>query len=483
VKPKDKKNIPTQNEIEAWVTARETARALSAISAWVIAHKRVESSSIQAANWLRRLGRYSEALRVLVTEKDIPVEGRRRLWIGYILNLMGASEWAIRMVENLKVSQPEDHLIKAMVFADNNELMRALPHFEAYLSRPLAGVFKLAMAKLAAADTYAFLDRFAEAHALLDQVAVNDKSEMNSLLQGIVLQARGEYYAREKRFAEALGPLEEAESFFPMGENTIDRVILYKWRGYARWFQNRRDEALTDFEAARKMIMDLRLRPEVWVDLQRIKYDLKLISEEEWARAYYFPGLTEGYRKFVLSNHYAPPSPCIISLGGSKKDTLVLDLSHEDSKVNGKLNHGLTKEEILLASLVVAYPQKVSWVRLKSVLWPDQLFNFMKLENRLFALMRRLESEFKIKAYLEDGMVSLGRSEKFFIQVRVGPDLGPRFLHEIASEQTFKTCDLELFYDLSPSRAKELLLEWKKMGLIEAFGRARLTYYRKIPSP
>jgi len=79
------------------------------------------------------------------------------------------------------------------------------------------------------ADALAGQKKYKESLAIINDIKTTDSEK---LLRGICFQATGEYFARSGYFSEALLHLEQAESFFPTNDQTVDAGILFKWLGY-----------------------------------------------------------------------------------------------------------------------------------------------------------------------------------------------------------------------------------------------------------
>ncbi|MGZ3734510.1 MAG: hypothetical protein ACXVC0_06095 [Bdellovibrionota bacterium] len=462
-------------EIERLVQGRNTAAARRLIQAFLRSSRGNEEAVLSACDWYRRLGLYREGFRLVVPEPPLPIRvstrsgrGRQLLWAARFLNLLGSPELALPLLSHLEVESEEDHWIAGNIHLVNFEPELAHSHFIRMRELTTAvSTYQSRLRLLGLADSLSALRRFGEAEEMAGEVI---RTSAEPLLLGIAHQAAGEYAARAGDFRRALVLLEHAGAFFPKGDRTADTAFLYKWLGYARARNGQRSSGLSLLDQAQSMLRKLRIRPEAWLDVYRLRFELDALDEGDLARLVHYPGLSSGFRRTL-------PTLARQQRFGPEAAPLSAELESNEY-CDGSDRYSAIPREIQLAAWV---GMTESWgldvLKAKSLLWPGEAHAFFQLDGRLAQLLHRLRHVHGVGLIVTGGVIRL--RERSRISVLAGGDPRPSFLRE---PKSFRARALSEHYRLSKTQRAERLGLWEDHGWIRRVGTGPATRYRTTMS-
>lgn len=473
------------NEIENRVAARQSATAHEKISRFLRKAGKREAV-FQACDWYRRLGLHERGYRLLSLDEPIQsrastrtFEGQRTLWAARFLNLMGATEFAIALLAHVEPESSDDHRIVGTLYLAHFDHRLAARHFERMNALdPDPARYVSRLARINWSDALAGLG---DSDGAVRQAEKVFEASSEPLLRGISLQAQGEYLARAGRYELASERLKRAQPFFPGGDRTVDMALLLKWLAYAEAKNGRIDEARARFAAAYDILRGTGLRAEAWMDVLRLMDDAGLLPAEDRARMARYPGLVPGFRALLRA-----PSPR--AAGAEAREGVeatssrrwLIDLARGETTRGGAHRLGVSTEIRALAYVALAGPWGLPLVRLKSLLWPDEVHAFLYLGNRLQQIFLRLRREHAVRIEVSGGVVRLGGDgpggtdgvEAVEVVSEGSPH--PSFFSGRAG---FTRSEVESYYGLSQTQAWAALRGWKSRGWIREERRGMRTSY------
>jgi tetratricopeptide (TPR) repeat protein len=460
-------------EIEELVRERKVSAARGAISRFLIAQRKSHEATFMACDWFRRLGLYVEGYR-LVAPRDPLIRatstrtdlGRQALWAARFLNLQGAPEYARLLLQSLKLESEEDHWIAGNIHLVDFDYERSLPLLVRMRELSLEpNDYRSRLRALSVADAYAGSRQLAKALEIAEDVVL---ASTEPLLLGIAHQTAGEYLARAGEFRAALKRLERARGYFPPGESSADYAVFAKWYGYASGRCGQEKRARENFALAEKLLVGMRLRPESWLDIYRLRMELGFLNQTMSKHLLHFPGLSKGFCATL-------PEVREVATFGRAGSPIAIDFASEEYRIRDQRFLGLTLEMKLLGWIRLAGPWGLNLMKAKGLLWPDDVYSYLELEGRMHQLLLRLRKTHGINITLNDGRLSLSIQEHRKIQVLSGPATPPTLL---TSRDEMSSSELGLYYGLRKSQRSEVLRDWLNRGWVKAQGRGPSTRYR-----
>lgn len=454
--------------IETLIQSRQTALAVPEL-------RKLEKKARKNAELLawvcdgyRRLNRYEDGFRLVGpstaikrAEPSDSLAGTRLLWAARFLNLLGASPYALQLAASIRPVGWKDHRIIGNLHLANFDCEHALPFFEKMLELcppDERSSYAGRLSRIDWADALDGVDRTDEALAAVTAV-FQDSSEPYA--QAMALQARGEYLARIGRYPEAFQTLEKAARLFPQDDRTPDFAFLLKWLGYAEGRMGQKEQAQERFSQALSILLIPDQRPEAWLDVVRLQHELGLLSEEHSHALCRYPGLAPCFQKRLPPARATAPA------------SLRIDLHRTEWFREDRSHWGLDLELKLLAFLTLASPWGISAERLKPLLWPEDLYSYPQLSERLRKLLVRVESRFGVEILDRKGFLLLQGNAP---QVVPGPGDGrPSFLE---GRSSFAPAEMGEYYDLKRTQRAQVLQQWIDRNWIQREGSAARPVYR-----
>lgn len=464
--------MESRTEIESLVRERRSEAAHEAIRRYLKERNDDVHALIQASDWYRRLGWYAQGLRVLRQGDSLSATGDRdkiRLTAAHLLNQSGASQLALKLISKAAPAEPEHDRIAGIIALDNFEFSAAREYLERFHRRdPNPGSYSSRIAKVALADALADEGRWKEAIAIVDSLPV---ASDETLLAAIRMQALGEYLAIGGDFPESLIKLETALRLFPSEENTTDRGILLKWLAYGYGRRGELARARDLFSQARGLLRKPGLRLEMFFHLQLLRHEIFPLKRRVLERILHYPGSGPGFARFMNRRVKRPLEDARF---GSDDAPIILHLDRDEYQIRGKPSLGIPLELRLAGALAVAGRWGISLVRIKSTLWPEEIFRFFEIDTRVHALVRRLRSQYGLRARVGKGSIRLKQRSLAQIQVVRSKDRRPAYL---ASHAVVRRAELSARYGLSSTQAKQWITRWIDEGWLKSQGRGPSTIY------
>jgi len=453
--------VSAQKQIEVLVRDRRTSLATKAIYAYLKHSHHSLGAKIEACDWFRRLGKYWDAYRVIAPDeykvRSAKLDrslSRQYLWTARMLNLLGASAYALELAELIRdLHLPEDCAILANIYLSNFDSENALRYFlkmeelqqktESYPSK---------FSRIGTADALMGVGKTNEALKRLRSIPVNEEEVR---LKGIVLQAEGEYLARSGKYAAALPILEKALPFFPSEDRTVDYAFLIKWIATAHAGLGKKTEALRLFNEAIGILKKPKHRPESWLDCFFWMNQFELLSPARKKILFSFPGLNEFFLKRL-------DRASAFELGSQKTEFWICDATQE-WKQGSDFHSQIPKEIHFLSLLARAGEEGVSIFRILPLLWPND-FSIHLHTHRLNQLKRQLLMKFRIKVETLDQVLRLSEADLKRVSVMVWDEHAKPSVFGTDNEVSLTR--VQEYYRIKRTQTYHLLKDWEKRRLI-----------------
>lgn len=454
--------------IEKLVAARHTTKARAQIAE--LLRRSGEGSFFLACDWYRRLGLFGEGLRLILPKGEgvklrpaNAVDRQKLIWLARFLNSMGASEFAVQVLEKVELqSMQEFQYAAGIALADFNHEKAHFYYSKMLEFQPDPNSDRVQISLLGLADSLAGQGRHLEAIAVAEKYFPFVTAPT---VKGIYHQALGEYFARAGKFAKAKEQLEHAAPYFSTHDETPDHAIYKKWLGYALAQTGDLKQGKKLMNEAMAMIRNLSIRDEAWLDIVRLKSDLGIASARETRHLAFFPGIKEGLAR-------AASKECTI---GSTSAKLIVEWDCGEYVWKNNRYLEAPKEIRLLAMLRIAEESGLPLYRALSLLWPEEFFSLPSLEQRLHQLLKRIRQEYRCEVYQRDGRLYLGAGDWDQVCVVLGsPQSKPSLLEKQAS---FAMKDLLAHYAIGATQMAKYLQQWKEKGWVRSEGKGKATKY------
>ncbi len=265
---------PLWLEINEAVHRREIIRAGQLIPRYIKAHRTSPEAIYEASEFYRKITDYSNALRVLPKERVIrgfsakvsEAQTKLELQQARILNILGASKYALRVVDRIRAENRAKSKVEMVeiyhcndkyadvldLIGEDYPLPKSEPwhqdwllHF--YLAHALNGLKQRELA----------IKRVERIHFL----------STSALIRAIALCCKGQYLVESNEPEKALPVLLESQSFFQDTDQTGDHAVLQKWLGICFLRLGRLRESETALKRAFAIFFQHALKPEDWMEI------------------------------------------------------------------------------------------------------------------------------------------------------------------------------------------------------------------------
>lgn len=466
------------DRIESAVRDRRLEEARKLLRLYLRQEKNRYPARTRAAEWLRRLGQFREAYLLMAPKlwnfsraNVDPELGESFLWAAYFLNLQGATEYAVQILEQIRPQTAAGYSRVATIQMSNGNGEAAIAAFTRYfeiiegLGAP--ETYAQRMLRISFADAYAAAGKFPDAFAALARVRPEPGE---TFLQGILHQATGEYHARNGNFPVALSEMEKARALFPVGEQTVDAAFLEKWFGYALASVGRTAEAKRAFAIAEEILAKPDHSPEMRLDLYYWMQRSGLLEAETAESLSAYPGLSRAFLG-------RPGIPWAEWVGRSTAPLRVYP-ARDEWVYDGRARLGVPLEVSLLAWVRRAGMLGVSVERLKPLLWPGEVASYLQLDTRLAKLLQRLRSEYDISLPIEAGVIRAPLA--VLRDVAVENPRGPVSWTFLDAHPEFEAQAFADYYGLGRTIAFKRLSEALESGRISKSTAGRRVLYRAV---
>lgn len=491
-------------EIEGLVRERQSAIAVPAIQAFWKRNKHAARQRCKAADWLRRLGLYSEALHCLSQERFKSPGGLNQdsaleiVMLARILNFLGASSFALQRVEKLtreaQGALPGDaRAVVGGIFLSNYRFVEAETHFHAALAASEPGSYTHGLRSVSLADARSGEGHGDEACEIVRRVG--ETSTVDSL-KLICLTAEGEYLVKLGRTDAAFARLGAAEAFLKAEDRSTDAAIWAKWMGAASLARGDFAAAQSLFQRSFDLFFQPQHKPEAWLEVLWWMGEARLRQfpgggmPQEWLRVLCYPAvpgpllakLEEGLAEDCVRISGASFRCAEYPRAAAEPEPWLLDrLSCTERRgTNFRLEERLSGKLIEILARAGSYG--VPRFRLLEQLWPQERLAFTALDVRLKNLLaqtRKAGLRFEVRAgsvrLAEDGP----RPVLLWHPRRSIPGLA--WLKQ-RGNATFRRVEVEAAFGLGRTQAGVLLRNWTNSGLVSRQG-PRGEAYAVVGSP
>lgn len=458
--------------IESLVQSRELEKANIAIQDFIDNSLNTYDTLFLCCEWYRRLGEFQKGLQLINPGRSLKrvcstdsTEGKRHLWTARFLNLMGASNFALNILNNLTSFSTEDCLTIGNIYTTNGRPADGIHYLGQILKNdPQLSTYAHRMGAISYADCLMDLNRADEAFAVLERV---ESASKEPLITSICLQARGEYNARLGNFEMALKYLEQSLKRIPQSDRTVDYGFVQKWLGYTYAKLGFEKQAKHAFKEALMTLKKPHYRPIVWMEVYALMAQTDLLESNDRKLFETYPERPQGQRAFA--------STIILNSDAAIK----IHFDHDEYEMDGNRFLGIPLEIKLLGLMRLCGSWGLSLETAKSILWPDQTYSYPQLSDRIQKLLRRIKTLYKIKITYGNFLLTLEEESLDRIQVNAtlpfqSIELKPSFLERAVP---FSSKDLGQYYRLGPTQRWKNLASWVDRGWISPQGRhPRISY-------
>jgi hypothetical protein len=481
-----------EEKIEILVSGRKTKAACKEIKQYNSKFKDSVEARIKSSSWLRRLGLFQDALKVLSSEIINKIDlttprGEEQIILCSILNILGASRYALRILSRVDESRVPDKYCNTIggIFLSNYEYEKAHIWFErALYTHQNKGSNTYNLALISKADALSGLKKNSDAAEIVKKVI---KDNQDPLISFIANTALGEYLIKNGQIEKAVEILYKQEDFIQKEDVSVDAALWYKWMGISLIQTGKIFEGINKLNKSLQILYSPTIKPEAWLEiLYWLGYSKKQENyiPDEWFSCILFPCVKLPLYENI--NSYLGRDSILFKnnkfkLTGYKQnlyeefDWLLDDIS-DITEIYGKRKLGFSMSETLLVLLSKVGSYGISKYRLLETLWPDELFSYITLENRLDRLLNKTRSVYKnIEIVYKDSNLKL-KNNKNNPMIFFNPNYrfkGLKFFLQLKKDEFART-DLEKYFNIKKTYAGDLVNNWKKDGLI--INKTRSTY-------
>ena len=464
---------PIWQQINEAIHRRNTESVNRLIPKYLKFHRSSSESLYEASEFYRKITDYRNALRLLpkmertqasaskVSEADTKLE----LQLARLLNLLGASNYALRIVERIRAEGRAKSKIEMVEIYHCNykyaEVVTLLgsdypiPESEPWHQDWLLHIYlSQALAELKHTDlAIARMERMRGLSA-------------SPLIQAIALCFKGKFHMTAGEPDKALPSLLESQLFFEDNDQTADHAILQTLLGECFLELRKFQEAEKALKKALKILFRPGLKPEEWIEipllLERIPGHRKLNQRlAPRLRAAYGPDYSP---LRIADREHLGKEDQIFSLSKieAKRKKRHFDRTSDTAWSGQKARLGLDLVDDLICNLVYAGEYGIPQFRLYELLWPNEPFSFDQHQKRLEDVVGRA----RVKGYkvswndlhlrlMSTDVTATGRPERLI--------RGHSFLLKYP---VFTRTDVQRYFSISSAGARALCRDWLQSGLV-----------------
>ncbi len=429
-----------------------------------------EDKVIQACNWYRRLSLYRDGLNLIMRSDPFSktTSGKIKIQTAEFLSIVGANTFALQLLQQIDLSESEEHEIVAGIYFSAGDFSTALMLFQKRLELLVdKNSYAARLTKLSCADCLANLNKLSEA----TDICASLKEESNEeLLKAIIIQAEGEYLAKNGEYKKALQVLEHALKIFPGEKTTYDHALLFRWLGYALVKNQKRNLGEKYLRQSTRIIQHTGLREEVWLENIRLLAELRLLPKRDKQRLESIPGLRK--------NFFSQKADGALKLG-KPTAPLKIHLSSNDYTFAKKNYLGLSLELQLLAYLRIAEDWGLGFDLIKTVLWPKEAHSYLQLEDRIIQLLKRCRKIYGVGFKTKKRRIYLLKSSYsrvYVDKISAEPALPPALLRQ----KLISTKEVMNIFSVRRTQAVEWLNKFVASGLLRKSGEGAAVHYTPL---
>lgn len=483
-----------EQQIEHAIRERRIRDARTLIPTFLREKQHSPTACVRASEFYRRISEHTLALRVLRAEASPsgvdfdPDEAEVQLQLARVLNLLGASGYALRILSRTsKEARKKFPQATGGILLSNYRYAEALQIYAPTDRIPAHQLtYQDSLKLISLADCLAGIGKSQEAALCIEKVLASAKDPS---LRGIACQAAGAYLLLSRSIKKAEKMLALAVQHFPRDDRTLDRGFLYKWLGALLCSKGRYAEAQARLKEAWQILYRPGLKPESWLEvlywfgLCRFRLDKRF--PHEWLRVLAFPGpsnrlhdwIKEEWGRELEISGLLDPVRARSKPGKSHYDLAsVVFRQHARSGVRHSL--GLDRVDRFASFLILAGVGGMPQFRMYDALWPDEAFSLVQHQKRIEqVVLRGRAKELLIKSKNKHFWIS-PRAE-VTCYWRYGTEkCGESFLNQ---RHQFTREEVQDFFGISRRSACSRCSEWVSKGWVAANKRGRRLFYRAMP--
>jgi tetratricopeptide (TPR) repeat protein len=455
---------PIWQQINEAIHRRDTKSVGLLIPKYLRSHKNSPESIYEASEFYRKITDHKNALRILpkeraknnrstLSDKEIKLE----LQLARLLNLFGASKYALRVVERIRnENRIESKIEMVEVYHCNYEYTKVTELLGADF--PVPGKEPWHQDWL----IYFYLS-YALGETNQTELAIKIMEKIYSvsnspLIQAMTLGFKGRYLMLAGEPKKALIVLLQAQKFYQENDQTADHAVLQTFLGECLLKLRKFSEATTELQKAFKIIFLPAIKPEEWIEIALLLETVPVNTNHTLA-----PRLMALYGSKYPPLRLANPKNLesvnqIFSIAKIEitKRTKHIDRISDIFWDGKKARIGLDLVDELIYNLIYAGEYGLPQFRLYELLWPEEHFSFDQHQKRLEQLVTRARARgYKIVwkdlhlRLLSTHVTASGRPQK------VIP--GYSFL---ISRKLFTRSEVERYFSISNTGAKNLCRDW-----------------------
>ncbi len=454
--------------LEKLVALRKSSEAIVLANKLAKRTQKLSEISIILSSYYK-LGEYKQGLKKALAMLELSEEKKYiHLWIGNFLNSLGASDHALLLTGNIKASGPEEVYIQAGILLSNFQFRAATSNYELFFQNNLENQLKENPVKiLNYTDSLCGLGQNKKAYSIAKKLLKYHTRDIDLF---IIHTACMEYLICDFQLSKVGYHLEQAEFYLPPGENKTDYALFLKWKGIYLCMNGKRNQGIPLLKNSIQLFSSFNVREEAWICIYEYLYAYNEINIDEFGKVLHTPGVNLSYKKLI--NHKFPEVNEFKGILVNKNAPLFIDLTNDEYFQNGKWHIGLKREVLLLAISKYCEDTGISVNKCSCFLWPDEPYSYLKFEDRLFQLIKRVQKQFSIKLSIRDNKVYLHNSNDLGLSTI--ENTPPQFL---INRNQFTTNDFCEWYHVSPAKAAKYIKLWLYKELVSKEGHGPNTAY------
>ncbi|MGK5086863.1 hypothetical protein WDW86_04845 [Bdellovibrionota bacterium FG-2] len=267
--------------------------------------------------------------------------------------------------------------------------------------------------------------------------------------------AWGEFLFRSGETQAAIVILRETGTFLAADDPSTDAGIWNKWMGAAVLKTGDHAQARQHFDQAIQVLCRPGAKPEGWLE---VLYFFRELDKNFASFVGVYPTTFLPYGELIRKEN--PEG--IVALGNTNSHDNTIDLTSETHWIKGKAEIPFNKTSHLLGMLALAGTYGIPKNRVLETLWPEQLFSFKNLEDRLHQVLllpRAKKAEIDFTEH-HLWLRSPPRSKAPFAvsQGFKTPIVGRSFFE---AHPDFSRREVEEYFKVKKTKAAELIRGWK----------------------
>jgi len=478
--------------IEVSIRNKDHSEVSELITKYLKLERYSKIARLKASEFYRRISLYSKGLELLHWQNESfqwktldEQEIRIRLQSIRLLNLLGASSFAVKMLDTIEPKiQQKYYEIIAPIYLSNGRNAEAAELYSFLKDLPDRDLdYQTRLRLIGLADAYSGLEKYEKALQIAERVqALSSEPAILAILP----EAMGSYCLLAGNLKKAATFQTKAKSFYQENETTVDYGYLLKWIGGRLVLEDKFEEAKKVLAQAFSILYQKGFKPEVWLE---VKYWQGLLEWKKnpkffpdiWRMLLGYPTVGTGFQKQI--SKWAP-LPAVLKFNESPEVKTILHFREGMSVSKVKNTLGLDLPEKILANLLPAGEWGVPFYRMCDAIYED-LYSFGQHYKRLDQGLGRLRAE-GMKVEWKDMHLCWTpnqKSNQFQSTVNLhSRGEGGLFFEMISSKKDsrFTRVDVEGYFSLSRSRAASLCQKWVEANLLTVEKEGRAVFYRLV---